>query len=97
MKNTTTKACFVFSNESPKVNDTLYLLNCSENFKKNIWFNTNGFYPGGAVVDSVQRHEKVVVTAAGNYTVTLRVGDYSYYSNSTSGYYEYSKTITVNP
>lgn len=93
-----TEACFTFSNESPKVNDTLYLLNCSENYLKFIWLNSNGFYPGGAVIDSLNRHQKVVVTAAGDYTVTLAVGD----STITAANYNseakvYSKTIKVNP
>ena len=69
------KACFTFSKETPKVNDTLYLLNCSENYTKFIWLNTNGFYPGGALIDSTNRHQKVVVTAAGDYVVALAVGD----------------------
>lgn len=104
VKTVSRKACFTFSNSNPKVNDTLYLFNCSEGYQKSIWYNNAGFYPGGAVIDSLQqdnliqhRHEKVVVTAAGPYTVTLRVGNVDFYSNSTSGYSEISKTITVNP
>ncbi len=97
VKNKATKACFTFSNESPKVNDTLYLLNCSENYQKAIWYNTNGFYPGGAIIDSVERHQRVVVTSAGFYTVAIRIGDRDFYSNSTDGYTELIKTITVNP
>ncbi len=97
VKKASRKACFTFSNSSPKVNDTLYLLNCSEGYQKAIWYNTNGFYPGGAVIDSLQRHQKVVVTAAGSYTVMLRVGNVDFYSNSTGGYSELSQTITVNP
>jgi hypothetical protein len=97
VKNTATKACFTFSKESPKVNDTLYLLNCSENYQKAIWYNTNGFYPGGAVIDSVQRHQQIVVTAAGLYTVAIRIGKRDFYSNSTSGYTELIKSITVLP
>ncbi len=97
VKTGTTKACFTFSKESPKVNDTLYLLNCSENYQKFIWFNTNGFYPGGATVDSLSRHQRVVVTGAGLYNVKLWVGKNDMYSNSTSGFTEIIKTITVNP
>lgn len=97
VKNTSTKACFTFSKESPKVNDTLYLLNCSENYRKAIWYNINGFYPSGSFIDSLSKHQRVVVTATGAYTVALRVGDIDMYSNSTSGYTEIIKTIIVNP
>lgn len=92
-----TKACFTFSKESPKVNDTLYLLNCSENYEKFFWINPNGFYPSGVTLDSTSRHQQIVVTSAGQYTVNLRVGDYSLYAGAISGYSEFTKTITVNP
>ena len=49
------------------------------------------------MIDSLSRHQKVVVTAAGSYTVTLRVGNVDFYTSSTGGYNEISNTITVNP
>ena len=79
------------------MNDTLYLLNCSENYKKFFWINPNGFYPSGVTLDSTSRHQQIVVTAAGQYSVTLRVGGYDINASSTSGYTELIKTITVNP
>lgn len=91
-----TKACFTFSKSVANVNDTIYILNCSENYTKFAWINPNGFYPGGATLDTVHRHQKVVVTASGQYNVTLRVGPETYYSTSTDGYYEVTKAITVN-
>ena len=97
VKTVSRKACFTFSNSNPKVNDTLYLFNCSEGYQKSIWYNNAGFYPGGAMIDSLSRHQKVVVTAAGSYTVTLRVGNVDFYTSSTGGYNEISNTITVNP
>jgi hypothetical protein len=58
----------------------------------------NGFFPGGATVDSLSRHQKIVVTAAGPYPIFLRVGEINgFFSNSTSGYNEVLKVINVNP
>lgn len=93
------KACFTFSKESPKVNDTLYLLNCSENYEKFVWMNTSGgFYPGGATVDSANRHQKIVVTGTGNYTVILAVGDHTITNSNYNTEANFiSKTITVSP
>ncbi|MBK7763805.1 MAG: hypothetical protein IPI46_10615 [Bacteroidetes bacterium] len=93
------KACFTFSKESPKVNDTLYLLNCSENYEKLVWINSSGgFYPGGATIDSVNRHQKIVVTGTGNYTVILAVGDHTITDGNYSTKANFiSKTITVSP
>jgi len=62
-----------------------------------MWINPNGFFPSGLNIDSLNRHQQVVVTAAGPYIVSLRVGDYDFYSNSLSGYTEIIKTITVAP
>jgi hypothetical protein len=92
-----TKACFVFSKETAKVNDTIFLLNCSENYAKSIWINSNGFYPGGSVIDTVSRHQRIVVSAAGPYSVYLRVGKNDVYTTSTGGYSEIMKTINVSP
>jgi hypothetical protein len=93
-----TKACFTFSKETAKVNDTLYLLNCSENYSKFIWVNAGGFYPGGAILDSINRHQMVVVTSVGTYGVMLRVGTIDgFFSSSIDGSTDVTKTITVNP
>lgn len=81
------KACFKFSKESCSAGDTLYLLNCSENYQKFMWF-----YPMGATVDSVSRHLMIVAPSAGIYPVGLRVGDYPF--TDTVGIV---KTFTVNP
>lgn len=91
-----TKACFTFSKSVANVNDTIYIFNCSENYAKFVWINPNGFFPGGATVDTVNRHQRVVVTASGQYPVTLRVGSETYYSTNADGYYEVTKSITVN-
>lgn len=95
VKKTPTKACFTFSKDVANVNDTVYILNCSENYSKFAWINSNGFFPGGATLDTVNRHQRVVVTASGQYSVTLRVGPETYYSTSSGGYYELTKAITV--
>lgn len=92
-----TKACFVLSKETPKVNDTVYILNCSENYSKSIWINPSGFYPSGAIIDTLSRHQRIVVSAAGPYVVYLRVGENNVYTTSTSGYAEFAKTFTVSP
>lgn len=96
-KTGTATACFTFSKPTPKVNDTLYLLNCSENYQKFEWINLNGFYPSGAIIDTIQRHQMAVVTAVGDYKVALRVGKYDWYTNDLVGYTEIVKTIYVNP
>jgi len=37
------KACFTFSKNTAKINDTVYLLNCSENYSKFKWSIPNAF------------------------------------------------------
>jgi hypothetical protein len=69
------KACFTFSKEKVKVGDTLYLLNCSENFKKFMWVSTVG-----PTLDSVFRHSMVIPMSTGTYDVLLYVGDYEFSS-----------------
>lgn len=78
------KACFDFSKEKIKVGDTLYLLNCSENFQKYMWT-----YPGN-VLDSINRHTLIVASGAGTFEVKLKVGDYNFDKFS-----ELTKSFTV--
>lgn len=68
------KACFTFSKPTVKIGDTLYLLNCSENFQKFIWK-----YPGGTI-DSMNRHTVIVPNATGTFEVALYVGKYEFTS-----------------
>ncbi|MCC7030596.1 MAG: hypothetical protein IT257_09840 [Chitinophagaceae bacterium] len=63
-----TKACFNFSKDKVKVGDTVYLLNCSENYNKFIWIDLSG------LLDSVNRHTYMVPGATGTYDVFLYVG-----------------------
>lgn len=83
------KACFNFSKSSVKVGDTVYLLNCSENYDKFIWYNPT--------LDSTNKHIMFSTTTAGNYPFLLRVGDRAFMSNSYGSANEITKTLTVTP
>lgn len=61
-------ACFNLSRTPGKVNDTLYLLNCSVNYSYFRWT-----VPSIPYVDSSNRHLKLVPTAAGDLVVALLV------------------------
>lgn len=61
------KACFTFSKSPAKVNDTVYLLNCSENYYKFMW---KGLSPFG---DSLNKHNYIVPTSIGNYGIHLTI------------------------
>jgi hypothetical protein len=78
-------ACFNLSRTPAKVNDTLYLLNCSVNYDKFKWT-----IPAFTYVDSLNRHLKFVPTAAGNIDVTLKVSNADSSSSSSI-----TTTITV--
>ena len=85
------KACFNFSKEKVKVGDTLYLLNCSENYKKFIWVSTVG-----PTLDSIRRHSMVVPINTGTFDVILYVGEYDFYSSDyTVAGSELKKSYTV--
>jgi hypothetical protein len=72
------KACFNISKASPKVGDTLYFLNCSENYKSNLWT-----MPDGTIQTS--RHASFVAPAAGTYTVRLTISsDYVLFVDTTN-------------
>ena len=60
------KACFTFSKNTAKVNDTVYLLNCSENYSKFKWI-----IPGAFTFDSINKHNYFVPTTIGNQSVYL--------------------------
>lgn len=78
-------ACFNLSKTPAKVNDTLYLLNCSVNYDKFKWS-----IPSFSYVDSVNRHLKFVPTVTGNMDVSLLV-----YNIDSSSANVITKTITV--
>jgi hypothetical protein len=82
-------ACFSFSKSSVKVGDTVYLLNCSENYDKFIW------YTPTPSLDSINKHLIFVAPAAGTYPFILRVGPLSFMSNSYGSASEKSLTLTV--
>jgi hypothetical protein len=78
-------ACFNISKTPAKVNDTLYLLNCSLNYDKYKWTVTSM-----GIADSLNRHLKFVPTSAGNLDITLKVFD-----NDTTTTSTITQTITV--
>lgn len=80
-----TTACFNISKTPAKVNDTLYLLNCSLNYDKVRWF-----IPSYLYIDTVNRHLKFVPTGAGNMDVYLWVA-----MNDTTKQNMIKKTISV--
>jgi hypothetical protein len=61
-------ACFNTSKTPAKVGDTLYLLNCSLNYDKFYWS-----VPAYLYIDSLNKHLKLVPSAAGNLDVSLLV------------------------
>lgn len=81
----TPTACFNISRTPAKVNDTLYLLNCSLNYDKVRWF-----IPAYIYIDTLNRHLKFVPTAAGNMDVYLWVAQ-----NDTSKKDLIKQTISV--
>jgi hypothetical protein len=68
-KTATRKACFTLSKKLVNPNDTVYALNCSENYEKYIWVTA---LPS---IDSLNRHIKIAPTTPGWYVVALTVGD----------------------
>jgi hypothetical protein len=78
-------ACFNMSKTPAKVNDTLYLLNCSLNYDRFKWT-----VPSYLIIDSVNKHMKFVPTAAGNVDISLLVFDADSSSASTI-----TKTVQV--
>ena len=63
------KACFTFSKNTAKVNDTIYVFNCSEGYQRCLWFLPNG-------ATDTNRHTKFVPNFSGANPVGLRVGNY---------------------
>lgn len=87
------KACFDLSKETIKVGDTMYLLNCSENYEKFIWlYDYNGM---GLMLDSIDRHAYTVPAATGSYDVILYVGKYEYTSADFTKFSVVKKTFKV--
>jgi|LakMenE18May11ns_1017448.scaffolds.fasta_scaffold9732364_2 hypothetical protein len=64
------KACFTFSKNRINPNDTVYILNCSENYKRFYWISA-----GLLLIDSTNRHIKLAPSSPGSVVVALRVGD----------------------
>lgn len=60
------KACFTFSKNTAKVNDTIYLLNCSENYSKFKWSIPNAFS-----FDTINKHNFYVPTSTGDKYIYL--------------------------
>lgn len=83
------KACFDFSKEKVKVGDTVYLLNCSENYSKFIWVELGGF------LDSVNRHTYLVPNATGTYDILLYVGKNEYTSANFGDFSLEKKSLIV--
>lgn len=82
------KACFELSKDKIKLGDTLYLLNCSENFQKFIWETNMGF-------DSIHINNKVVPTQTGSLDIKLYVGTYKITTSDLSAAKSVTKTVTV--
>ena len=89
MKSTTTKACFELSKDKLKVGDTLYLLNCSENFKKFM------LVLDGGVIDSIREDTKLITTQTGTFETKLYVGPYEFTSQDFSKAKSTTKSYTV--
>ncbi len=88
-KTGTTKACFKLSKEKAKIGDTVYLLNCSENYSKFIWLSPSGLF------DSIDRHTYVVPAATGAYDIFLYVGPNEFTSANYADASVDKKSITV--
>lgn len=80
------KACFTFSKNPAKINDTIYLLNCSENYSKFRWLLNNA-----SVIDSINKHNYFVPTSTGNYPFYLLAWGLN--GTDTTGT---AKTLTIN-
>ena len=96
-KKVPSKACFTFSKSIAKVGDSIYVLNCSETYKKAIWYSPIAFSPSGLMIDSTHRHQIIVPTIAGQFPIILRIGEYDFYSTSTGAFSEVAQVLTVNP
>ena len=84
------KACFNLSKDKVKVGDTVYLLNCSENYQKFIWLDM-----GNGMLDSVMLHNYTIPQATGTYDVLLYVGKYDFTSANFGDADLTKKTLTV--
>jgi hypothetical protein len=84
-KTVSKKACFTFSKNVVKVNDTIFLFNCSEGYKISRWTMPNG------ATDTL-RNSYYKAQATGVFEVRLTVGDYLFTDTVNS-----KQTFTVEP